>query len=150
MSDRRPEDILVRLGIERPPIDVFEVARALEIEVVQLEMPGWDCAVRTTEKSKQIWLDQAVLPRRKRFNLAHAIGHVQLHPLGEYRDSTYVPDTTSTQEREANNFAGKLLMPEEMTYLGIRVYSSSAFKLADLFDVSPEAMNWRLKALGLR
>jgi Zn-dependent peptidase ImmA (M78 family) len=60
--------------------------------------------------------DKITSPGRRRFTIAHEIGHRVLHGAGNYVDS--LKDlrtwTEGSQETEANWFANELLMPEKM------------------------------------
>jgi len=105
-----------------------------------------------------------ILPRR-RFSAAHELGHAVLHRerMGRYRAdnrTTLLEDDESTDEleREANQFAAELLMPEAVVRaraselkslhgccpLGVLTY-----RLAGELLVSREAMRYRLKNLGV-
>jgi Zn-dependent peptidase ImmA (M78 family) len=100
-------------------------------------------------------------PFRKRFTIAHELGHHFLHLMG---DGEYVDkeanlfrrqpseDRTMTPERrreiQANLFAASLLMPEEE----VRRYwreRRSIEDMAKIFNVSQEAMGYRLDSLEL-
>jgi Zn-dependent peptidase ImmA (M78 family) len=111
---------------------------------------------------REIWLNATEIPARRRFTLAHELGHWVCQCLAGRSDPIYCrtadvavgaghappenPDRTL--EREANIFAAELLMPEE----AVRdEWSRSADRteLADRFGVSGEAMQWRLYGFGL-
>jgi Zn-dependent peptidase ImmA (M78 family) len=90
---------------------------------------------------------------RKRFTLAHELGHwicqcqdapeVEVYCRAE--DVTLDPDARAV-EREANIFAAELLMPES----AVRgVWTGDPDECADRFGVSGEAMRWRLYSFGL-
>jgi len=101
---------------------------------------------------------------RKRFTLAHELGHYLLH-----RDTSnvFVDETrifyrggsteggVDTREVEANVFAAELLMPEEAVRADLKANPSSAKgdaairKLAARYDVSSAAMKYRLRQLKL-
>jgi Zn-dependent peptidase ImmA (M78 family) len=110
---------------------------------------------------------------RQRFSLAHEIGHLVLHDaegdrlfidtnmrvyqrVGTPNDAVYSQTDSSTkphEEREANQFASSLLIPEEL----VRKESKN-LDLADEYDVaylarrfgvSDQAMSIRLQQLGL-
>ena len=95
--------------------------------------------------------------RRFRFTIAHEIGHWVCHCL-EGRSATAEPaycrpvDLTDaadrTLEREANVFAAELLMPEAAVRAAWAELEDIA-ACAARFDVSPNAMHWRLYSFGL-
>lgn len=87
---------------------------------------------------------------RRRFTIAHELGHVVLGHVDEEnapkRDTTFT--NVDSDERDANAFAASLLMPEKY----VRKFYRSARnvqELADAFGVSTAAMNFRLKNLGI-
>lgn len=101
---------------------------------------------------------------RRRFALAHELGHYLLH-YGESRVFVDSPTVFSRdgiaaqgvdrQEREANAFAAELLMPEQVLVGMIRQQPLDAFderavqSLAVKFGVSAHALTIRLTVLGL-
>ncbi len=105
-----------------------------------------------------------MLPRR-RFTAAHELGHAVLHRerMGRFRADTEktlleADDSTDELEREANQFAAELLMPEavlraratELKSLhGVCPPGVLAYRLAAELLVSREAMRYRLKNLGV-
>lgn len=105
--------------------------------------------------------------RRQRFTIAHEIGHYILHknegPLFVDKGETVMyRDTNSTsgeyrREREANAFAAALLMPkisvekkieEKLTSMGEGYIGSLIEELSNHFEVSEQAMSFRLGNLG--
>lgn len=87
---------------------------------------------------------------RRRFTIAHELGHVVLGHVDEVnapkRDTTFT--NADSDERDANAFAASLLMPEKYVKKFYRS-ASSVQELADAFGVSTAAMNFRLKNLGI-
>jgi hypothetical protein len=88
---------------------------------------------------------------RRRFTLAHELGHWICHCLEGEQEPVYcrardlAQDADRAREREANVFAAELLMPETL----VRAEFKEGVDLADRFWVSDEAMAWRLYNLGL-
>ncbi|MBW6416439.1 ImmA/IrrE family metallo-endopeptidase [Celeribacter sp. PS-C1] len=97
---------------------------------------------------------------RQRFTMAHELGHYLLHahligegvddsvayrsePFGEF----YNEMISATEETEANQFAARLLMPKSKIIECVGV-GDSISELAKKFQVSKQAMNIRLQALG--
>ena len=95
-------------------------------------------------------------PRRRRFTIAHEIGHWVLHrddiaDLVVTRTTDYVPSDRAKamtpeeiREREANRFAAELLMPEESIHAAVAAHGSDVVDQADRFAVSALSMAWRL------
>jgi Zn-dependent peptidase ImmA (M78 family) len=104
---------------------------------------------------------------RRRFTIAHEIGHYCLHSnsgKSEFVDSLKSMSRTESywdkHESEANAFAAQLLMPREwVVHLGSKVVESlnpsepliESFirKMAEIFDVSHKSMEYRLKNLNI-
>jgi Zn-dependent peptidase ImmA (M78 family) len=53
------------------------------------------------------------------------------------------------QEREADQFAAELLMPEHLVRAAVLEHGGDLERLADRFDVSRKAMQTRLRWLGI-
>lgn len=97
---------------------------------------------------------------RRRFTLAHELGHFLLHHNGAsvfHRDEKSRSGTDRT-EIEANTFAAELLMPDvavqrEAATLPVDLATPDGLKsiqqLADRFGVSAQAMSFRLQNLGV-
>jgi Zn-dependent peptidase ImmA (M78 family) len=101
-------------------------------------------------------------PTRRRYSIAHEIGHFILHPPEEsYIDvaarSEKSSDGTDPREIEANAFAAALLMPEQLLCQRVPRPLDVSFEddaekvnqLAKEFNVSTMAMTYRLLNLGL-
>lgn len=112
---------------------------------------------------KEIWVAAAEAERsqgRERFTIAHELGHFLLHSEESVSSSNFficrtkdVHRTTSSQNKrgkevEANRFAAELLMPEQLVEQLAHQWKASIPKMANLFDVSTEAMGIRLTQLG--
>jgi hypothetical protein len=113
----------LELGV---PVDVLEAVNRLGGTVKEVEAaPGEpEAAVRRTGERFEITIRKDHLPVRKRFSLAHELGHLFLHMgylidperwgcSSAYRDSVYHRFGYSIEEAEANLFAAAFLMPEE-------------------------------------
>lgn len=93
--------------------------------------------------------------RRRRFTIAHEVGHWVCHVVGAERvEPVYcraadlAADADWALEREANVFAAELLMPESAVREVWEEIGHVA-ACAARFDVSPTAMHWRLHSFGL-
>jgi hypothetical protein len=102
---------------------------------------------------RRIYVNAAESLERRRFTLAHELGHwvcqcLQGATAARYcrADEIGLDPQAKAIEREANVFAAELLMPEE----AVRgAWTGSLAKCAETFGVSGEAMHWRLYNLGV-
>lgn len=135
---------------ERLGIDVYEREFVEEIDGVYLRLPG---------APPVIAINNAYIkpPSRRRFTLAHEIGH---HLLGRKitpEQKLFFFDTSRTRrtimERACDRFAALLLMPEHLVkqYHSELSYNEEqrVAVMARRFDVSIWAMKRRLSELGL-
>lgn len=90
---------------------------------------------------------------RQRFTLAHELAHYVLHKSesDSFTDTVFFRGASVNNfEYAANEFAAKLLMPEERVRAVIRSGTKNIGKLAESFGVSVAAMLYRVKQLGFR
>lgn len=140
------------------PVNPVKLADPLQIAIRRLEAEQDDViAYAAMEGSTRVIAYRTdMIPERKRFALAHTmghhvLGHVQSH-LGRLLD---VPEHYSVRcdiarELEANRFALALLMPEKAVLMLVeRKGLTSITALASAFDVAEIAMHERLKMMGL-
>lgn len=149
------------------PIDVYDIATRLGIEIVERSLEDYlssplsnTSALLLRKHGRAICVvhrDHA--PTRKRFSIAHEIGHFVLHPAKESYDvrarDGHSSEGIYREEIEANAFAAELLMPAEILHskvpapLDLFYHTDRISDLAHLFQVSTEAMTHRLTHLGL-
>ena len=157
------KEILSQHGLYSLPVDPVLLANRLGIAVNNAKFSDDSCAALIAKRgpTTRIFVEQSDPPYRKRFSIAHELGHHFLHLLedGEIVDSR----ADMFREREpadgpiselrlreihANWFAAALLMPEEFVRAEWEK-NSSVSRLAKVFNVSEEAMGYRLDALDL-
>lgn len=86
-----------------------------------------------------IFLNKNQPPDRQRFNLAHELGHIIMHPV-----------PSPMMEDEANAFASALLMPTQQIrpYLHGRLTIQKLASLKPVWLVSMQALLYRAKVIG--
>ncbi|WP_373047164.1 ImmA/IrrE family metallo-endopeptidase [Vulgatibacter sp.] len=153
----RANDLLRHFGISEPAVDVEAIATSMGIEVRETVQPGWSGALDMRGETPVIWVQANEVPARKRFTIAHELGHLLLHPVRKvaFRDRVVASndgvdqyDGTPKQEYEANDFAASLLMPLWMLDPLVMEHGADAMTLAQLFGVSKGAMRIRLGRLA--
>lgn len=89
---------------------------------------------------------------RRRFTVAHELGHYALNHKDAPRDppSAFTSAHASPLERAANQFAAELLMPGTVLKKLVQTGQyKTVDELARAFDVSKVAMTYRINNLGL-
>ena len=161
--ERKAKDTLIQHGLYALPVDPVNLADILGIAVHNAEFAddSWAGLIAKRGPNTQILVEQSDPPYRKRFSIAHELGHHFLHLVedGEivdkrvdmFREKQPTLSEWSPQrlkEVEANWFAAALLMPEELVRSEWAA-SPNVVALARVFNVSEEAMGYRVDALDL-
>lgn len=89
----------------RFPIDIKNLAKSLNIKIEYSDLKGEDGYIFKYKNSYMICIDDTD-NFRNNFTLAHEVGHVVLGHLDTHEHLPYY-----VKERQANHFAGALLMP---------------------------------------
>jgi len=160
-------EILRQDGLFSIPVDLLALANRQRIQVHNAKFSDERLSGMVAKRGENVTIlvNQSDAPFRKRFTIAHELGHYFLHLLGNgefvdtqvdlFRDT----DSDSTERRieafsglnaevQANQFAAALLMPEELVR-SVFKETKNVESLARLFNVSEEAMAIRLGRLGL-
>ena len=152
--------LISQFDLSKPPINVRELAARLKVDVQLKEFPDEvsGALYRGRERSV-IAVNAGHVATRQRFTIAHELGHFMLHhdspahydrekQVGVHFRAKATGAAWDSKEIEANRFAAELLMPRKL--LIARVGDSAEFdaaQLAEEFEVSPEAMTYRLAEL---
>lgn len=138
------------------PVDPIQVANRMGVDVKVGPLPGEvsGALIKRPGRDPVIFLERKDHDNRQRFSCAHELGHYVLRAGGdayEWVDLRGKAASAGTDAEEvfANKFGAALLMPRSDVKKKWRG-SMPLWHLAALFGVSPEAMRWRLKNLGLR
>ena len=136
------------------PVDLIKIANNNNIEVYKSEVEEKiSGAIKYYKKEDKfiILLNEKDSEFRRRFTLAHELGHYFLHKDILKSDEIHV-DTLyrmpSEKEREVDYFAGALLINKKLLEkMYLKTTSISA--LSQIFEVSESAMTVRLDILGM-
>lgn len=145
--------------------DIDELVKKLNIELVKrnFDFDGDISGLLAVSNNKVvISVNSGEDPKRQRFTIAHELGHFALHskdqplfvdkaPKVMYRNNASATGGI-LKEREANAFAAALLMPKDLISQAIDNCDLGGYdiveKLAKDFNVSEQAMSFRLSNLG--
>ena len=158
-SDYRSPMEVVAAFLDRAPVRLLDMAAALGLSVnMAAQLPsgisGQIVRVRRSEGAGY-HIDVACQDSapRQRFTLAHEIAHFLLHREfldgGLTDDRMYRSRLGTVMERQANRLAAQLLMPGHLVRVAWDAGATDAAALARAFDVSAQAMEIRLRELGL-
>ena len=162
--DKRAKQLLAKAKVHTAPVPVEQVADCLGIKIESTDL-GEDCSgvlVRNHNRAV-IGVNWAQHSNRRRFSIAHEIGHFVLHEDDTYIDKGYrvnfrdleAGSGTKKEEVEANAFAAALLMPDEWVRDAFKqqpfdlTEDDGLETLAKKFEVSTQAMTYRLIKLRL-
>lgn len=161
--ERCAKEVLIQHGLYSVPVDPVDLANKLGVTVHNAKFADDSLAGLIAKRggSAQILVEQSDPPYRKRFSIAHELGHHFLHLLKDghiidrrvdmFREKQPTAAARSShrnREVEANWFAAALLMPEDLVRLHW-AENPSVTVLARIFNVSEEAMGYRVDALDL-
>lgn len=136
------------------PIDVIGIARLLNIEVIEKDFSAAPEISSKIFKDKNggwvIEINKTQNENRKRYAIAHNIGHFCLHKKDHEDEIFYRErDDTNKEECQANDFAGKILIPEDDFLNRIRSGHDSIEELSEIYGVSSLAIRIRAKRVGV-
>lgn len=160
---REVNTLLEECRVSRPPVAVEQIAQTLGAQIVYSNFNGEVSGLLVRKGgSIIIGVHSEQSEKRKRFTIAHEIGHLIMHEVtGDedvHVDKTFRVDLRSPKsstaedvgEIEANAFAAALLMPEDMIRNDVRKLtldfedSGRIHELAERYMVSDQAMTFRL------
>jgi Zn-dependent peptidase ImmA (M78 family) len=133
------------------PFGPEKLAEFLDIKVRLSACKGDGYCLRYRDQTL-IRLNSAAPSKRRRFTLAHELGHLLLGTpsvVGEVFDEA--PQNLSQEEKRVNEIAGQLLLPLNVAKNGIRrlpISRKVIEKLAEKANVSPVFLVRRLTALS--
>lgn len=170
-NEMKARELLRKYCVLAPPVPIEVIARGEGAQIAKNHFEGWESGfILRGGRQTIIGVNTRTSRRRQRFTIAHEIGHLLLH------DGTLIVDhavrvnwrdevsgmATDTEEIEANTFAAELLMPRELVINELEEYMDKIgttnrtmshedliTSLAREFDVSAEAMGYRLINLGI-
>lgn len=167
-SELAAERVLSRHGVIGPPVAVDDIATRLGATLLEEPLGQGVSGIlyRHHDAGSVIAVNSTHAPVRRRFSIAHEIGHLELHAgrpiivdhlvrgrvnMRDERSSL----ATSREEIEANGFAAVLLMPADWISHDLEdslgePAGRTVEALAQRYDVSTQAMEWRLINLGYR
>jgi len=155
--------LLKKFNVEEPPINVLEIAEYLQAKIILSdELPDdvFGCLLPLKNGKFIIVVNIFTSDTRKIFTVAHEIGHLcmkhhlvlnKIYQKQKLQASSFnqIKGTKAKMERLANIFAAELLMPKHLVKRYYGQLGGDIEKLAEVFMVSKEAMEIRIKELRL-
>ncbi len=164
---KKVNELLINEDIKSAPVPIEKIAGSTGASI-RYKPLDHDCSgmiQRIDDKTAVIGINSSHSDVRKRFSIAHEIGHLvlhddkNLHVDEELRSNVQFRNEYSSlgvddQEIEANQFAAEILMPEEMLLKDVGKSKGKSPEvaiedLAKLYNVSIQSMTIRLTRLGV-
>lgn len=150
IAREKARKLLKDLKITTIPVSLSPIVRHLSITTAPHDIDDKLSGVTAYDSEtdeKYILYNKSHHVHRKRFTVAHEIGHVAFdHP--NYQNESLDFYSKDDKEIEANQFAAELLMPLNNLKTDV-VMLGTVKKLAFKYWVSEEAMYWRLDDTNL-
>lgn len=168
---QKAESILREHSLFSAPVDVDGLAAKLGIHVIYEPLDdGYSAFLLVKNGIPSAFVNSEHHPNRRRFSLAHEIGHFVLHHQVGVKDRIFLDRNLSLytrkdinsprssnleMEKEANIFAAELLMPQSLIKMHIARHELDitdefdVSRLAVAFGVSEQALQIRLSVLHL-
>jgi len=155
---REVDRLLVQYDVKHPPVDIEKIAKDAGAVISYEEMKDELCGFFLPGKREFVIGVNSSHPRtRRRFTIAHELGHAILHQFDEVHidrsfkfRSPVSAKAVDIEEIEANTFAAWILMPErflqsEIRNFGVDLEDTSRIQaLSDAYQVSQQSMSFRL------
>ena len=162
---KKARNLLEELEVQVPPVPVAKLARSCGARIVRVSgnEDDIDGFLYQEDGDVVIGINQDQATVRKRFTIAHELGHLLLHEHSlVHVDSGFrvrlrsgqSSEGTDRDEMEANRFAAELLMPIEFLQADLEKQEfdlagdSQLRALAKRYGVSTQALAIRLNGLG--
>jgi len=165
---KQVDEILQGMKLNTLPVKIEDVAKKTGLTVSPFDFEDDISGVLVIQDGKGvIGYNQSESRVRRRFTIAHELGHFVLHRelSSMFMDKGFsaifrsansgLSEETQILEREANTFAAYILMPdrllkEAIDNIDFDLGSEDEIKnLAKIFDVSSQAMYYRILNSGL-
>ena len=161
--EQRAKEVLSQHGLYSLPVDPVRLANKIGVKVNNAKFAddAWAALIAKRNHVARIFVEQSDPPYRKRFSIAHELGHHFLHlpeegqivdkraDMFREREPAVGPISEDRiREIQANWFAAALLMPADLVRAEWNK-NPSMKHMARLFNVSEEAMGYRLDTLDL-
>jgi hypothetical protein len=164
--EQRAAELLNQAGITEAPVPVEAIATGLEADLTYEPYDGEVSGMLVRGESGSnavIGVNSKHAVTRQRFSVAHEIAHLVMHTgkpmfIDRFVRVNWRDGTSDEEEIEANAFAAELLMPREIVAREIDAVLAKQHavtpqqltsQLAKTFQVSAEAMGYRLENLGV-
>ena len=150
---RQATRLLDSASVSHEPVSLRDVVSALNLELVGKTREPFtsEAALELLGDARAAALQDSGNAGRRRFTIAHEIGHFVLHPERGRPEcgGAAVDEAERVEECEADAFAAELLMPERLVREAVHKQGPDVDRLAGRFEVGRKAMRARLDDLGL-
>jgi hypothetical protein len=144
---KRAEGLLEECSIQHAPVNLIRIARHVGIQCIrELDVRLDGQLFQLDDGSYEVILSSQAPQTRKRFTLAHEIGHV----LVAADHNGQMPCGEGPTEELCNTVAAELLLPRRFLseFLTEKIDVSAIRRIATKFQCSLEATGWRILNLG--
>lgn len=139
-------NILLNENINSLPVDIIRLCKQMKIKVKYYtpnDKSDGKCTI--IDGVPYIFVNKDCSNQRKRFTVAHELGHILLGHVGKYKLVNREPSRNDNPiEKEANVFASRILAPACVLW-GCNVKTAS--DISKLCDISKKSAKYRMKRM---
>lgn len=146
--DQLVSKLLAGLGISRvPPVDLAAVANALGVKRIEVIPMAEEGRLEQRAGQASVWLRAGAPAHRRRFTLAHELGHLVL--ADPHRDFTAhrMWSSPDREERFCDAFAASLLLPRDWVLAQFSERAENLMTVRDLANATGASMSASLVRL---
>lgn len=150
----KKEELLEKYWDRLLPVDIEKLVSSCGICILDLDKTKYNEYIGISfikDGDKYILIDRALHPIRQRFSIAHQLAHHLLDHTKNNCCYDVIENFSSSikidQEREANNLAIEILLPEKALKFYMRQKGATLISLSNVFNVSIELLNYRINKM---
>lgn len=152
MKSLTPQEILDRAWNLSIPVNIDLIAIRMGVVTHKSEIAA-HCRIDFNRGQYNVFLNKELPLVHQRYSLSHAMGYIfsgclrGLSGSISFDKKDYSPDVKDAGSYQANEYALRLLMPKDALDIAIEEGMRSITELAQVFQVSEDAMKSRLEMM---
>ncbi|MCD6594450.1 ImmA/IrrE family metallo-endopeptidase [bacterium] len=142
------------IPMDNPPVRLTPILEKFNVSLYFDDFDEIDGITMKSAKLSIIVINKNLSITRQRFTIAHELGHIIMPHKSDFYVCYSKKTKNKLMERDANRFAGEILMPQPMIAELWGKYESNPRNrveaIAKIMKISTSALRVRIRELGLK